>query len=152
MPIYILRKGKNGTSRIRKRDETMGLNVSTSMGFENREQLKNTARNILKNGGASSEASSKIVDETIFNNKRAYTDMYSNSQLSIIKASTQISLNSSLKETLKYLKSHSNRKVEKQAVFGEIWNSFSENTNNQETVELFEFEIDENVENIFAAA
>jgi hypothetical protein len=122
------------------------------MGFENREQLKHTARDILSKGGASSETSSKIIDETIFANKRAYTDMYSNSQLSIIKASTQISLNSSLKETLKYLKSHAAKKAEKKPVLGEIWNLFSETSTNENDFELFDFKIDENAQNIFAAA
>lgn len=128
----------------------MGLNVSTFMGFENREQLRNTAKDILSKGGASSKESSKILEETIFDNKRTYTDMYSNSQLSIIKASTQISVNSSLKETLKYLKSHANKKEAKKPILGELWNMYTE-TNNNET-EIFEFKIDENIENIFAAA
>lgn len=122
----------------------MGLNVSTSMGFENRNFLRNAAREILQRSGASQETTSEILEKTIFDENIAQK-----SELSILRASTQISLNKSLSETLKYLKSHAGKKQEKAPVFGELWNSFSENNGD---FELYEFEIDETVKNIFAAA
>ena len=133
----------------------MGLNVSTTMGFENREQLRDTAKNILKSSGASGETSSKIIEETIFSNTKSYTDIYPNSQLAILKASTQISMNGSLKETLKYLKEHANRVPTKRPILGELWENFSENNQSSEenpyTGELVDFQIDKNLKNIFAA-
>ena len=76
----------------------MGLNITHTMSsfqFENRENLRNAAKNILNRQGASTETVQKIVENTIFSNST-----YSNPQLSIIKASSQISLNNNLKETL----------------------------------------------------
>ena len=79
-----------------------------------------------------------------------FTDtVYRNPQLAIIKASSQISINDSLKETLKYLKSHANKRVAKTPVLGELWGRLE---NEQEYKgELIEFEIDSSIENIFAA-
>ena len=70
-------------------------------------------------------------------------------------ASTQISINNSLKETLKYLKNHANKKSVKAPVLGELWNIFSSNNEASEKNpykgELYDFEIDKNAKNIFAA-
>ena len=101
----------------------MGLNVSMDYNFrlENRENLRNAAKNILDNGGAPSEATQRIIDKTLFEKQEI------NPQLSIIKASTQISVNNTLKETLKYLKSHANQKVNKTPMLGDLWNVFSAN-------------------------
>ena len=46
----------------------MGLNVSMDYSYqlENREILKNTAKNILANSGATPEATQKIVEKTYF--------------------------------------------------------------------------------------
>ena len=151
-------KGKNkGKARKLKkensnnREKKMGLNVSTSMGFENKEILRSTARNILVNSGASQEAAQKVLDSSIFESKFGYQ----NPQLSILKASTQINLNNSLKETLKYLRTHSLKQEPKQHLFGELWNIL-ETTNessekNPYEAEIYNFIIDENVKNIFAA-
>ena len=99
MPIYILQKGK-------QKDRDMGLNVSMNYSFqlENRDILKNTAKNILTNIGATPEATQKIVEKTLFEGDRLLKEQYTNPQLSVLKASTQISINDTLKETLKYLK------------------------------------------------
>jgi len=116
---------------------------------------RNAAKNILANSGASGESSSKIIEETIFQQKNSYTDAYPNSQLAIIKASTQISVNGTLKETLKYLREHANQKVLKTPILGELWETFSVNNQASEENpyrgELVDFQIDKNTKNIFAA-
>lgn len=83
----------------------MGFNVSASMGYqlENSEFLRSAAKNIL-NRSASPEATQRIIEKTLFNSDVQLRELYTNPQLSVIKASTQISINNSLKETLKYLK------------------------------------------------
>lgn len=135
----------------------MGLNVSASFTYnlDNREALKNAAKNILNKGGASAEAAQQIIEKTLFNNDTALREAYINPQMSVIKASTQITLNNSLKETLKYLKEHANKKVVKEPVLGELWNIFTTNNESSEKNpykgELYNFEIDKNARNIFAA-
>ena len=131
----------------------MGLNVTHTLGsfqFENRENLRNTAKDILQKQGASHENMQRILDKTIFDSDGR---LYSNSQLAVIKASTQMSLNTSLKETLKYLKNHASKKTRKEYAFGEIWNLINnEDITEEYQGELIDFEVDENVTNIFAAA
>lgn len=135
----------------------MGLNVSASLTYnlDNSEILKSTAKNILNKSGASTEATQKIIEKTLFNNDIALRESYTNPQLSVLKASTQITLNESLKETLKYLKEHANKKVAKKPVLGELWSIFTTNNEASEKNpyhgELYEFEIDKNAKNIFAA-
>ena len=135
----------------------MGLNVSASFTYnlDNREALKNAAKNILNKGGASAEAAQQIIERTLLNNDTALRETYINPKMSVIKASTQITLNKSLKETLKYLKEHANKKVVKEPVLGELWNIFTTNNESSEKNpykgELYDFEIDKNARNIFAA-
>ena len=98
MPIYIpekiykefLFKGK------RIKVSTMQINIShtNSFQFENRENLKNYAKNILTRQGASQETSQRLVDQTIFTRQEANYAPH----LAIIKASSQISLNNNLKD------------------------------------------------------
>ena len=134
----------------------MGLSVSASNSYllDNQEVLRNTAKNILSKGGASAETTQKIIEKTLFNYDNQIKEAYTNPQLSIIKASTQISVNNSLKETLKYLKSHAT-KTKKSPMFGDLWNILE--TSNQASEEnpykgeLLEFEIDKKAKNIFAA-
>ena len=150
MPIYILQKGK-------QKDRDMGLNVSMNYSFqlENRDILKNTAKNILTNIGATPEATQKIVEKTLFEGDRLLKEQYTNPQLSVLKASTQISINDTLKETLKYLKSHAKKETKKAPVFGELWNIASANNQASEKNpyqnELYEYQIDKDTVNIFAA-
>lgn len=135
----------------------MGLNVSMDYSFQldNKENLKNAAKTILNKSGATSEVTQKIIDQTIFNNDKAIKEIYTNSQLTALKASTQITLNNSLKETLKYLRSHAAQKQQKVPVLGELWNIFSANNEASEKNpykgELYDFQIDQNTKNIFAA-
>lgn len=126
----------------------MGINITHTMNsfqFENRENLRNATKNILNKQGASQETMQKIVEQTIFKSD------FHNPQLSVIKASTQITLNDSLKETLKYLKSHANKKVDKTPVLGELWSIIEKENNNYEG-ELADLVIDTSCKNIFAAA
>ena len=93
----------------------MELNIShtSSFQFENKENLRNTAKEILNKNGSSKEATEKIIEETIFDNNKNLNS-YLNSQLNIAKASTQINLN----ETLKYLKKNINKKtMKKETIF-----------------------------------
>lgn len=128
----------------------MGLNVSTTM-FENREFLKSAAKNILSQSSTSENAVTRIIDRTVFD----VSESYVNPQLSVIKAATQISVNSTLNETLKYLKLHANQKTTKTPVLGELWNIFSANNEASEENpykgDLYDFVIDKNIKNIFAA-
>lgn len=155
MPIYILQKGKEKARE--KEHGIMGLNVSASLAYnlDNGEILRNTARNILNKSGASAETTQQIIEKTLFNNDAVLREAYTTPQMSVLKASTQITLNESLKETLKYLKEHANKKVVKEPVLGELWNIFTANNEASEKNpykgELYDFEIDKNAKNIFAA-
>ena len=127
----------------------MGLNITHTMSsfqFENRENLRNAAKNILNKQGASQEAMEKIINQSLFP-----TNDNRNSQLNILHTASQITLNNSLKETLKYIKSQANKKQKKEPILGELWDII-----NKEPIaytgELANFEIDTSVENIFAAA
>ena len=124
----------------------MGMNITHTMNsfqFENRENLRNTARDILNK-----RAPEKTV-ENITEKAFSVNTSYQNPQLAIIKASSQISINNSLKETLKYLKTHANKKEIKKHVLGEIWNTVK--TEVEYNGELIDFEIDLFAKNIFAA-
>ena len=129
----------------------MGINVTQTMNgyqFENRENLRNTAKEILKRQGVSAESSQNVINQTIFDS--ADSSIYSNAQLSILKASAQISLSGNLKETLKYLKNNPVKKFEKQPILGELWDLFESDKNSEH--EVIELEIDYSAKNIFAAA
>ena len=146
MPITMQRKG------IRpKVSGKMGINVTQTMNgyqFENRENLRNTAKEILKRQGVSAESSQNVINQTIFDS--ADSSIYSNAQLSILKASAQISLSGNLKETLKYLKNNPVKKNEKQPILGELWDLFESDKNSEH--EIIDLEIDYSAKNIFAAA
>lgn len=127
----------------------MGINVSQAMNgyqFENRENLRNAAKNILNRQGVSNESAQKLIDYTVFDYD---AKSYSNAQLAILKASSQMSISSTLKETLKYLKSHPAKRAEKQPVLGELWGLFSQKELNDS--DIIEMEIDYSADNIFAA-
>ena len=127
------------------------VSASTSYNQENSEILRQTAKNILNNNGASAETTQRIIEKVIFDNDKQCI----NPELSVLKASTQITLNNSLKETLKYLRAHAYKKVQKQYVLGTLWEIFSANNEASEKNpykgELVDFEIDKNAKNIFAA-
>ena len=132
----------------------MGINITHTMDlfqFENKENLRNTAKQILNKSGASNETQQKIVDKTIFDSNTQIKELYSNPQLAVIKASSQISMNNTLKETLKYLKSHANKKITKEPVLGELWDKLNNAESDSYKGELLDFQIDNTAVNIFAA-
>lgn len=122
----------------------MGINVSTSMGFENKDFLRERAKQILKKGGAEEEKAGELVKNINFNSA-----VNKNAALNILAASSQVTLNNSLKETLNYLKAHANDK-RKQYILGELWEKL-DNFKGSSNGELIDFEIDYNLKNIFAA-
>ena len=128
----------------------MGLNITHTNGFqfESRENLRNTAKDILARQGASQESTQKVLQETIFQQARPEANYAPH--IAIIKASSQISANNPLKETLKYLKSHAGKKAEKTHTFGELWNLISKEELDYQG-ELVDFKIDNSIANIFAA-
>ena len=127
----------------------MSIGISNANNFhqyENREYIKDVAGKILNTNGYNSNLNS-IIDKTYIN-----TDFsnYTNAQLAIIKASTQISLNNPLKETLKYLNTKS-KKNNKQPILGELWNILSL-SNEDDSDFINQIEIDFTRNNIFTAA
>lgn len=129
----------------------MQLNITQTLGsfqFENKEQLKQHAQNILTRQGASEEVAEKIISQTIFNNEKSAI----NSQLAILKASSQISLNNNLKDTLKYLKNNAHKKEPKKPILGELWNISSHDETEVYNGELSDYVVDPSRNNIFAAA
>ena len=129
----------------------MSINITHTMSsfqFENQENLRDTARDILSRKNNSDKSIQKIIDKTIFANN---FQIYSPAQLAILKASAQISMNGKLKETLKYLKSNPSKKQTKEPVLGELWNLFSSN-DTTDFDELEDIEIDFSNDNIFKAA
>lgn len=129
----------------------MGISITQTMNgyqFENGEDLRNTAGNILSRQGVSIEDAKGIIDRNIFNSSES--KIYSNAQLAILKASSQISLKGTLKETYKYLKNGIQKNPEKKVKFGMLWEIFNEECTSSDN--LVEIEIDYSAENIFAAA
>lgn len=130
----------------------MGLNITHTMNsfqFESRENLRKSAKNILNRQGATNSSMQNILQQTIFDEYRSPI----NSQLAVLKASSQISANTKLKETLKYLKNQAHKKTVKEPILGELWNLVNSGEEDQNyTGELSDFVIDASLENIFAAA
>jgi hypothetical protein len=125
----------------------MDINISQTMNFsqyENRESLRNAARNILNREHNSESAVKTIIDRTIFD-----TNLSTDSARQILSTSAQITLNNSLKETLKYIKNNSKKKP--QTKLGTLWGILSESKNDFDE-NLYKFEIDTNAKNIFEAA
>ena len=65
----------------------MGFNVSMdyNLQLEHKESLKNTAKTILNNSGASSETAQKIIEKSIFEGDRLLKEQYTNPQMAILK-------------------------------------------------------------------
>lgn len=133
----------------------MGINITHTTDlfqFENKENLRNTAKDLLSRQGASQQSVQNIMDKTIFNTNNQLKEVYTNQQLAVIKASAQVSMNESLKETIKYLKNHAKKQPTKEPVLGEIWNLTSKLKEDAPYEgELSDYEIDSSLKNIFAA-
>lgn len=128
----------------------MGINVSTSMGFSNHDFSKNATTSILQRCSIEPECVEDVSKINVF----TYDKSSEYTQLQLVSTSSMIALNNSLKETLKYLKTHQKYTKKKEPVFGELWNEFmatnaEEDSENQ--VELNDFTLDENLNNFFAA-
>ena len=129
----------------RKGIATMSINVSTSMGFEKRENLKNTAKNILQKKGSNSSDAEKIAQTVVYD----FVEDNLTGQ-TILKATTQVSFDKNLKDTLNYLRAHANDRRKKEYVLGELWHTFSDKKDSYNN-ELIDFVVDFNTKNIFAA-
>lgn len=127
---------------------TLNITQANNFRFENQENLRNTARDILARQGASEEASKNVLEKSVFSQTRPEVSYAPH--IAIIKASSQISANNPLKETLKYLKSHAGKKTVKEPVLGELWELFTKEELDYNG-ELIDFEIDSTIINIFAA-
>lgn len=149
MPIYIVQGKLKG---IRE----MALNVSLNHNhiIENKENLRVAAQKIIQKSGGSDETTHKIVEQIIFE-KTPVKDAMTNAQLSVLKASTQISLNKTLCATLKYLKNNASKKTSREVIFGELWSIFEasnqESEKNPYNEELLNFQINHSAKNIFAS-
>jgi hypothetical protein len=120
------------------------------MGFCNQELLKNNAKDVLQNGGVETNRNADALQKSaVF----SYGTGLPSHQF-VMLASTQITLNNTLKETLKYLKNRE-RKVKREPVLGELWQVMT--TDNEQSEknpyhgDLIDFEIDAKARNIFAA-
>ena len=123
----------------------MGINVSTSMGFENREFLQNSAKNILQKSGADENTSKEVLKQVEYTKPDIGSD-----SLFVLKSSTQITMSNSLKETLKYLQAHANDKRKKKYILGELWETISD-SETPYSGDFEDFVVDLNEPNIFAA-
>ena len=129
----------------------MGMSVSTAMGFENQEYVKNSAKNTTQ----SNEAAVEKGSESIMQKPATYVNTNTlSAQQYVLLASTQITLNNSLKETLNYLRQHANDK-KKEYMLGDLWKVLNaENESSEKNPykgELLDIVIDYNEKNIFAA-
>jgi len=131
----------------------MGLNVANtnSFQFENGEHIRRTVKTILEKAGDTEEAADEFVKQNF-----SYTySGYTNAQVEILKAAVQINVPKSLKETKKYLQDYKMKNI-KNTILGELWEVFetTESTaiENPYDCELIEYEVDDNIKNIFVAA
>ena len=127
----------------------MGSNLSIQMGYLNFEfAQKQQGQNIaMQNSAATSQSAINIVKQPLF----IGTNNYTLPHIDVIQASAQITLNNSLKETIKYLKQHKN-KAKKKPILGELTTVLEKEIDeNNSVLELKNYEIDFNAKNIFAA-
>ena len=126
------------------------MNVSLATGLENQEFISTSAKMFQQKSSENAGQRSQTV-QNAFSEQSSLAPM---SSLSVLKASTQVTLNNSLKETLKYLKAHAKDR-KKEHKFGELWEILGvtneEAEKNPYKGELLDFQIDTNSKNIFAA-
>ena len=127
----------------------MDLNIirSNNNKYENRETLKNIAKEILKQKGASEGSMKKILDlnTLTFDNKKYYYGAH----LEILDANNKIMTQKFIK-SFNTKKNKDDKKTIKKAKLGELWDLLDENTYYEG--ELVDFVIDNSAKNIFAAA
>ena len=78
------------------------MNVSLTSGLENQEFISTSAKMFQQKSSENAGQRSQTIPNA-FSEQLSLATM---SSLSVLKASTQVTLNDSLKETLKYLKAH----------------------------------------------
>jgi hypothetical protein len=115
------------------------------MGFEKRRNLKRTAKNILQKNGSDSNDAEKFAESIVYDFVED-----SKSGLTILKATSQISFDNNLKDTLNYLRAHANDRRKKEYILGELWQALSDKKESYNN-ELSDFIVDFNSKNIFAA-
>jgi len=125
----------------------MDINVSTSMGFENRNFLKKDSQDSQNSQNSHKDSEKKQSGKHV---TLPASDFIYSSELNSIYASSQIKLNDSLKETLTYLKKHSKDRAKKH-IFGELWEKMNQEKDEYNIDTLIDFVIDNDSENIFAA-
>ena len=133
--------------RDNKRIQQMAIIIShtmTNSQFENKDSLKQIAKNILNRQTNSQETISNIINKSVFNNK-----LEQDSQIKLLNTQAYIAMNTSLKETLKYVKNNSVKKQKKTFILGELKERLD--LNQEYSGELLNFEIDSSIKNIFAA-
>ena len=116
----------------------------TNSQFENKDSLKQIAKNILNRQTNSQETISNIINKSVFNNK-----LEQDSQIKLLNTQAYIAMNTSLKETLKYVKNNSVKKQKKTFILGELKERLD--LNQEYSGELLNFELDASIKNIFAA-
>ena len=128
----------------------MGINVSVSMGFSNREFLNRPAKKFVRKEEPETNEvkSAGIVVDT--NAETAIEKTLSTSAINNI--SDQININSKLMETLKYLQTHANDK-RKKYTFGELWQKLENISDSKDELSdvLVDLDINFSENNIFAA-
>lgn len=125
----------------------MGINVWTTMGFENRNFQGGTAQKSEHKGAVTEENSVQISQsaKTYVHAEGVKTD------LGIYMPVSQFTQTASLKETLKYLQAHAKDK-RKRYILGELWESLGDYEGEDDySGELVDFEINFGLKNIFAA-
>ncbi|MCQ2743687.1 MAG: hypothetical protein MJ230_02680 [bacterium] len=126
----------------------MGINITHTMnGYQHENRGNHGNTDILNRKEIPEESAENTSKSSIFNSD---SRIYSNAQLSILKASSQISISSTLKETLNYLKKHPVKKQVNTPVFGELWDILSDNKDT--SIDIIELDIDYSAKNIFEAA
>ena len=92
--------------------------------------------------------------KNIISENESFNTSVLNSQQYVLMTSTQITLNNTLKETLKYLNTHK-KQTRKEPRLGDLWRILNVDNNETEknpyNSEIIEIQIDENAKNIFAA-
>lgn len=115
------------------------------MGFEKRENLRDSAKNILQRKGSDSSNAGRIAESVVYD----FVEDNLTGQ-TVLKATTQVSFDKNLKDTLNYLRAHANDRRKKEYILGELWQTFSDKKDSC-TNELIDFVVDFNSKNIFAA-
>ena len=120
------------------------LNVSTTMGFENRNFQNGTAQKSEQKGAVAEENSVQSLSSV-----KPYLQAEEfKTDLNIYIPAVLFTQSGSLKETLKYLQSHAKDK-RKQHILGELWESIVEYEGEEDYCgELVDFVIDSELEDI----